>query len=68
MKRILLAVSVLTAALAIVLALSGLYVAFWQSMEVIPIALALIGAGAVSGILSVAALLAAMLSKMTGKI
>lgn len=61
--KILLTFSVITTILAVVLALAGLYVAFWQSLEVVPIGLALIGAGSVSGLLSVAALLAAILSK-----
>jgi hypothetical protein len=68
MKWIFPTISFIAAILALGLTLSGLYIAFWQDLAVVPIGLAMIGAGAVSGILSVAALLAAILSKMAPKI
>lgn len=68
MKAIFLSISAITAILAGLLALSGLYLVFWGDLAFIQIALALIGVGSVSGLLCVAALLAAILSKMAGKI
>jgi hypothetical protein len=66
MKRILPTISALAASLAAALTLAGVYLA-WD-LVFIQIGLALIGAAAVFGLLSIAALLAAILSKMTGKI
>lgn len=67
MKAIL-SISIIAAILAALLGLSGLYLVFWGDLAFIQIALALIGVGSVSGLLCVAALLAAILSKMAGKI
>lgn len=62
--KTLLTVSIITAILAALLTLSGLYIVFWGDVAFIQFALALIGAGGVCGLLCNAALLAAILSKI----